>query len=135
MAELTRSDSRAHRLIYGLNLREIMRGVRKEERWSAKRAKDAEHWYRNFLWMCYLNRKRPVAALGRDADLVWHNHILNTERYRNDCTKIFGGYLNHRPIPRKLTKKDQEAIEETIGEAYELFGSAPRLMMGGCMNH
>lgn len=135
MAELTRSDRRAHTLIYGLNLKQIMAGIRKKERWSAKRAKDAEHWYKNFLWMCYLNRKRPVAALGRDADLVWHNHILYTERYQKDCKTIFGGYLNHRPLIGKRTKKDQEAIEETMGEAYELFGSLPMgfaMMMAPC---
>ncbi|OLC26323.1 MAG: hypothetical protein AUG06_10945 [Actinobacteria bacterium 13_1_20CM_2_65_11] len=134
MAELSRSELAAQKKIYGLNLRQIMQRVRKNQRWSAKRAKDAEHWYKNFLWMCYLNRKRPVAALGRDADLVWHNHILNTERYQKDCKTIFGGYLNHRPILRKLTKADEESIEETIGEAYELFGSVPRFMMAGCIN-
>jgi len=134
MAELTRSDRTAHTRIYGLNLKQIMVSIRKKERWSAKRAKDAEHWYKNFLWMCYLNRKRPVAALGRDADIVWHNHILDTVRYRDDCDKIFRGYLDHRPFFGKLTKADEEAVEETIEEAIELFGSLPRLlrMMPSC---
>src|SRR6266446_5177676 len=119
MAELTRSDRRAHTLIYGLNLKQIMAAIRKKERWNVDRAKTAEHWYKNFLWMCYLNRKRPVAALGRDADIVWHNHILDTKRYRDDCDKIFGGYLDHRPFFGKLTKPDEEAVEETIEEAIE----------------
>jgi hypothetical protein len=135
MAELTRSDRSAHTKIYGLDLKKIMKAIRKNQRWTAKRAKDAEHWYKNFLWMCYLNRKRPVAALGRDADTVWHNHILDTVRYQTDCKAIFGGYLNHRPSFGKLTKKQTEAMEETMGEAYELFGSLPvgtAMMMGPC---
>lgn len=134
MAELTRSDHRAQTKIYDLDLKKIMQGIRKKRRWTAKRTKDAEHWYKNFLWMCYLNRQRPVAALGRDADLVWHDHILDTKRYQADCKAIFGGYLNHQPVFGKRSKADEEAIEETIGEAYELFGSLPHAMMGACFH-
>ena len=31
------------------------------------------------------------------ADIVWHTHILFTEKYHEDCLEIFGDYIHHRP--------------------------------------
>lgn len=32
-----------------------------------------------------------------DIDIVWHQHILDTERYAIDCLALFGEFLHHRP--------------------------------------
>lgn len=32
-----------------------------------------------------------------EIDEFWHNHILDTKKYRVDCEKIFGFYLDHYP--------------------------------------
>jgi hypothetical protein len=60
---------------------------------------DAEHCcqlYKNFL---FLNKKHLPAALvpTREIDEFWHNHILYTKKYINDCNRIFGHYLHHQP--------------------------------------
>lgn len=31
-------------------------------------------------------------------DIVWHTHILFTQKYHDDCKKIFGHYLHHQPL-------------------------------------
>lgn len=30
-------------------------------------------------------------------DIVWHTHILFTEKYHRDCEALFGEYIHHRP--------------------------------------
>jgi len=66
---------------YGWRLSEVEQGIR---------------LYRNYLilHLRYPGEKLPPSV---DIDEVWHNHILDTERYRNDCEKIFGKYLDHYP--------------------------------------
>ena len=34
---------------------------------------------------------------GREVDIVWHYHILDTEAYIRDTAQIFGRYLHHPP--------------------------------------
>ena len=39
------------------------------------------------------------AAFSRSVDEVWHEHILWTQKYRQDCERIFEGrFLDHVPI-------------------------------------
>jgi hypothetical protein len=52
--------------------------------------------YRSFLAQCL----RPAGVVNRpsaEADLVWHQHILDTARYAQDCQRIFGRFLHHDP--------------------------------------
>ena len=32
-----------------------------------------------------------------DVDEFWHQHILDTRKYRDDCENIFGHYMDHTP--------------------------------------
>jgi hypothetical protein len=34
-----------------------------------------------------------------DVDAVWHEHILHTKRYAQDCESIFGAFVHHDPEP------------------------------------
>jgi hypothetical protein len=31
------------------------------------------------------------------ADLIWHEHMLDTKRYAQDCGRLFGRFLHHVP--------------------------------------
>jgi hypothetical protein len=119
--KLTQADLRAQRKIYALDLRAVVKCTRKLEKWTAKQASDAELWYKNFLWMSYLNGRRPVAVLRPDADKVWHNHILDTSNYHKDCKAIFGGYLHHQSITGRPTRVHLAAIAATQQSSMELF--------------
>jgi hypothetical protein len=85
-----------------LNLRDIVAAVRKERRWSAKTAKEAETWYRIFLAMSQ-DQGRAAFGIEKKSDYIWHAHITSTIRYRDDCGKIFGPgkFLDHTPTKPK----------------------------------
>jgi hypothetical protein len=108
--------------IDNLDLREIVAAVRKHRRWSAKTAKDAETWYRFFLAMS--QKKDGIAAFGIEerSDYVWHEHITNTKRYREDCERIFGKFLDHTPG----RPKDWRArLSQSMKEYDTAFGHHP----------
>ena len=67
--------------------------------WTPERADAVEAKYKKWL---FLQRKYENIALspgppGRDLDIVWHYHILDTEAYIRDTAQIFGRYLHHPP--------------------------------------
>lgn len=92
------SAEKVERAIQRLNLKKVLARAAEEERWSRSRATRAALWYRRFLWLSFRQRMRPLAAISRDADLLWHYHILHTRKYAADCQRIFGRFLNHEPI-------------------------------------
>jgi hypothetical protein len=83
--------------IDNLNLRDIVAAVRKRRRWSAHTAQEADRWYRLFLAMS--QKKGGTAEFGiyPGSDYIWHEHITFTKRYRADCEKLFGKFLDHTP--------------------------------------
>lgn len=66
------------------------------EKWDVETITAAEKDYRNFL---------VLHALHRNVDLVptelideyWHQHILDTRKYAEDCQILFGEFLHHDP--------------------------------------
>lgn len=53
--------------------------------------------YKKFL---LLRKKYPIdveLVPSQEMDEIWHNHILDTKKYIEDCNSIFGFYLNHNP--------------------------------------
>jgi hypothetical protein len=65
-------------------------------RWTKVEAQHCCQLYKNFL---ILFKKYPGTQLvpTREIDEFWHNHILHTKRYVQDCLDIFGYYLHHEP--------------------------------------
>jgi hypothetical protein len=64
--------------------------------WSAAKADYYERLYRNWLFLCrkHEGEKLPPQV---EIDAYWHEHILNTRVYFQDCDRIFGYYLHHFP--------------------------------------
>lgn len=64
--------------------------------WEPERAAQASQRYLYFL---HLLRLYPDCLLipTQDIDRVWHCHILQTRKYRQDCQAFFGYYLDHDP--------------------------------------
>lgn len=52
--------------------------------------------YRKFLALCEQFRGFPIVP-SYDIDEVWHQHVLFTEQYRNDCDAVFGKFFDHVP--------------------------------------
>ena len=85
----------------------------------------AVHQYRRFL---SLKVRYPGANLvpTDDIDMIWHAHILDTERYAYDCQRLFGSFLHHEPYFGNLGTESQEDMggmfEETSRLWAEEFG-------------
>ncbi|MCW7538316.1 hypothetical protein OOT46_10740 [Aquabacterium sp. A7-Y] len=65
-------------------------------RWSAERVASAELGYRRYLKLRVLHPDVMIPPT-RDADQFWHNHILDTRKYAEDCERVFGHFLHHFP--------------------------------------
>ena len=59
--------------------------------WENGRIDSALQGYREFL--CSANDD----PLTQDVDEAWHLHILDTQKYAQDCQDLFGGFLHHIP--------------------------------------
>ncbi|MDX1900437.1 MAG: hypothetical protein SFW66_00360 [Gammaproteobacteria bacterium] len=66
-------------------------------RWEMQDALRCLTLYKNFL---LLQKKHLPETLvpTREIDEFWHNHILYTKNYFQDCLNIFGHYLHHEPV-------------------------------------
>lgn len=65
-------------------------------RWSYNQAKQCEQLYKRFLTLLLRYPQHQLVPT-RDIDEFWHNHILHTRQYFEDCKAIFGHYLHHQP--------------------------------------
>jgi len=59
-------------------------------------ARKAVDEYRKMLVLIQRFPERPVVP-SKLVDLVWHEHILDTARYKRDCLRMFGRYVHHNP--------------------------------------
>jgi hypothetical protein len=134
VAKHTPATTRALNKIEKLDLTEIVARTAKEYRWTAYQADEAEDWYKNFLKLCYLNRRSPVAALGQDADILWHQHILDTVRYQKDCKALFGHYLNHDPVDGPPSAADRRAFARSKKLYLKEYGALPTVMVRVCLH-
>jgi hypothetical protein len=133
MAKHTKAITRALDKIGRLDLTEIVARTAKDYGWTDHQADEAEDWYKNFLKLCYLNRRLPVAALGQDSDILWHQHILYTDQYQRDCKALFGHYLNHDPIDGPPTAADRRAFARSRKMYLKEFGALPENVAFRCL--
>lgn len=97
------------------DLKKVMEQIRVDPHhadWPSERLQQAETEYRQYLALCRSNPGVPVMPT-RLGDAVWHQHILNTRQYVQDCREFLGYYLHHQPTTPS---------EETIEASHRLFG-------------
>jgi hypothetical protein len=46
-------------------------------------------------------------------DDLWHEHILDTQKYKEDCESVFGKFIHHNPHVPKGTRKHTTASRDT----------------------
>jgi hypothetical protein len=94
--------------------------------WTEELLVKAEAAYRRFLVLNLLYPGQQL-AVNKVLDEFWHNHILDTAKYAQDCEDVFGSFLHHYPY-FGLPGEDDEgqnlpafAVTETIWQ--DVFGS------------
>ncbi len=80
--------------------------------WDEKKANKAEKEYRRFLYLIKLHPDVPLVPT-EELDELWHQHILDTRKYAEDCQNIFGFFLHHNPNLEKGSKELETLFEQT----------------------
>lgn len=84
--------------------------------WTLERTTQAIEQYRKFLFLLHRYPTRGIVP-SEDADEVWHTHILDTLKYREDCDLLFGKFLDHWPYlgigDAAEKQRGKDAFEET----------------------
>jgi hypothetical protein len=57
----------------------------------------------------------------RAVDEIWHQHILDTIAYRNDCDAIFGRFMDHYPYFGTRGPQDAQDLVEAYAETLVCF--------------
>jgi hypothetical protein len=106
------NNSEIKKLIDDLDLSMIANAMVAKLGWLPSEVKECCLLYKNYL---YLKYKYPheILAPSDDIDEFWHNHILDTKKYRADCEKIFGNYLDHCPYLDMKAKDSAEFFAKT----------------------
>jgi hypothetical protein len=108
----------AKRHIQNLDLASVRAKLQEKLGWSADQAQRVEGDYKRFLYALAHNRPEVIISPpSQEVDEFWHQHILDTRKYRNDCQTIFGHYVDHTPglepdKQRQADRRRQEVYEE-----------------------
>ncbi|HEY4498547.1 MAG TPA: glycine-rich domain-containing protein-like [Candidatus Paceibacterota bacterium] len=93
--------------------------------WDQEYADYVETRYRRYLCMVYVSRHGANVPT-RDIDLFWHQHILDTRAYADDCQHVFGEFIHHFPYFGMRSEADAKnllaSFEETKALHLDLFG-------------
>jgi hypothetical protein len=76
-------------------------------------AKLIEREYRQFLYLIICNPGQTVVPWSHDLDDFWHQHILDTEKYAQDCNAIMGSFIHHNPNLPEGSSPHTEAFAAT----------------------
>jgi hypothetical protein len=84
--------------LHTLDLTQIRLRLKLAHRWSRRRIIKAHAGYLDFLRVFQLDPQATVRP-SEDVDVVWHEHVLDTEKYAADCQNFLGFFLHHKPDP------------------------------------
>lgn len=90
------------------------------EGWTLQKADTIAELYRVFLLLNYLYPQQSIVPT-KDIDEVWHKHILDTGKYRDDCQYLFGYFLDHFPYFGIRSEEDAIALENAFAKTKLLF--------------
>lgn len=106
----------------------VVEKIVKTKGWKKKDVLKICELYRHFLFLKKkYDQNDDKLSPSLEIDEFWHNHIFDTKKYRHDCEKIFGFYLDHYPylgMDGKTTDEDaKRSFEKTQGLHYIEFGN------------
>ena len=84
--------------------------------WSSEKAQRVENSYRRFLYaLAHKKENDLLSPPSQEVDDFWHQHILDTRKYREDCYTVFGHYIDHTP---RLLPEDQRRADARREQVY-----------------
>ncbi|MEM0516375.1 hypothetical protein WCN91_13295 [Pseudoalteromonas sp. YIC-827] len=91
-----------------------------ESTWSEDVCDLAEREYRKFLSLKKWYPKQSLVP-SKLIDKFWHEHILDTKSYMEDCEAVFGYYIHHYPYFGIYGEDDQQSLQEAFNETVGLY--------------
>lgn len=76
--------------------------------------------YRHFLKLCAWYPGESIVP-SKTIDEVWHTHILDTAKYADDSTTVFGHFMHHFPYLGLRGDDDEAALHDAYARTCELF--------------
>lgn len=80
-----------------IDLEQIKLKLRLRLGWSKEKAELHSWEYVQFLHQFVGDRSVKARPPSNDIDEVWHQHILYTRKYAEDCKRFIGFFLHHEP--------------------------------------
>lgn len=102
--------------IEALDLSFVEMRLRRKLAWEHGRVVPAIEQYRRFLQSIRDTPNESHRPLSRDMDAVWHEHILHTKRYAEDCQALFGRFVHH--TPKAVRDDDLGGLETCCDEDF-----------------
>jgi hypothetical protein len=126
----------AKRHIRHLDLSSIRAKLVEKLGWTEDRVKDVELSYKRFLYaLAHKDTGDIISPPSLDVDEFWHQHILDTRKYRDDCETIFGHYMDHTPGLDSESQKRADSRRWDLYNRYNIggidFNDEPSYSAGG----
>ncbi len=88
--------------------------------WTEAYAGRVELLYRRYLCMLRLFPAGSIVPT-KDIDLFWHQHILDTRAYAEDCQRTFGYFVHHFPYFGMRGDDDAQDLRDSFEETKALY--------------
>jgi hypothetical protein len=87
--------------------------------WTRQQAYRAIGRYKTFLFITYLYPQIFLVPT-QEIDQVWHCHILHTRKYRQDCKRLFGCFIDHEPNSQLRDEANQQNTDVAFAQTQAL---------------
>jgi hypothetical protein len=88
--------------------------------WTIEKITHEIQQYRRFLWLNHLYPQRTIVP-SQAIDRVWHTHILDTAKYREDCQTLFGKFMDHWPYFGMGDTAARQSLDDAFSETQDLW--------------
>jgi len=89
--------------------------------WTAEKCNEAELEYKRFLALKRTYPEKDIVP-NKMVDMFWHQHILDTKKYAEDCKIIFGYFMHHFPYFGMRDERDMQNLIDSFEETKKLYG-------------
>ena len=96
--------------------------------WTLEFSQQIAEEYKKYLTLC-LDYPYSAIVPAKMIDQFWHLHILDTQKYAEDCQKIFGYFLHHFPYFGMRGQEDADNLQHAWTDTCQKYE-----MRFGCMD-
>jgi len=109
-------------VIRDLDLSAVRARLIQKKGWTTAHADRLVEEYREYLALFYFHPGEELVPPSQDLDDVWHEHILDTQRYAADCHNVFGRFIHHIPGLEHGTDRHAAGLQRTRSHWWQRFG-------------